>query len=115
MAPEDTRDHSERGAAVGDVVELVRRYALQETVGSLRVIGKRLAFGAVGGILVGTGLVLLLLAVLRLLQTETGSFFAGNMSFGPYLCTAVLGVAMLGLAALVMLRTINRDGGRSVR
>jgi hypothetical protein len=114
MPSDDTRAQPERGrgAAVGETVELVRRYLVQETLGPLRRIGKRLAFGAAGGLLLGVGLILLLLAVLRALQTETGTFFSGNMSFGPYLATAVVGAGVMAGAALVLLRAIGKGGRR---
>lgn len=100
MAPEG---RNSGGAAAGrealaDTFGLIRRYVVQETIGPLRHLGKRLGLAAAGALLTGIGVVLLLLAVLRVLQTETGSFFAGNMSFGPYLVTAV--VAMIVLAAI---------------
>ena len=41
----------------------------------------------------GLGVVLLLLALLRLLQTETGTTFAGNLSWIPYLIVTVVAVA----------------------
>lgn len=112
MPPEESKASNvrERGAAVGETVDLIRRYVLQETVGPLRRIGKRLLFGAIGGLLLGVGLVLLLLAVLRALQTETGTFFSGNMSFGPYLATAAVGLAVIAVAALALLRAIGKGG-----
>ncbi len=111
MPPEETRAQQDRGrgAAVGDTVELVRRYVVQETVGPLRQIGKRLAFGAAGGLLLCVGFVVLLLAVLRVLQTETGTFFAGNVSFAPYLITAAVGAGVIAGAVVVLLRAINRS------
>jgi hypothetical protein len=116
MPPEETRARSETpGAGIGETVDLIRRYAIQETVGPLRRIGKRLLFGAAGGLVLGIGLVILLLAVLRALQTETGTFFAGNMSFGPYLATAAVGVGVMGVAGLVLLRAIGKGSRRRVR
>jgi hypothetical protein len=60
--------------------------------------------------LLGTGLVILVLAVLRTLQTETGSIFAGNGSFWPYLCTAVVALLILAGASVAVLRAIRRGG-----
>jgi len=45
------------------------------------------------------GAVLLLLAGLRALQTETGTSFTGNLSWLPYLITGAVAVAVMALAA----------------
>ena len=112
MREETARGSDRTRAAAGETIDLVRRYVVQETIVPLRSIGKRLLFGAAGGILLGTGLILLLLAVLRVLQGDTGTFFAGNMSFGPYLATATVGLGVIAFAALVMLRAVNSGGRR---
>lgn len=84
-------------AAGGDFVGLVVDYAKQETLGPVRGLGRFVAFGAVGSMAVSAGLSLLLLALLRLLQTETGSF--GRHTWAPYLVTAAAALVVLGLAA----------------
>jgi len=96
-----SKDDGGRGvtAAGGDFVQLVVDYAKQETLGPLKGLGRFLAFGVAGSIALAVGLVLLLLAALRALQTETGSTFGGHLSWLPYLITAALAVAVLGLAA----------------
>jgi hypothetical protein len=43
---------------------------------------------------------LILLGVLRLLQTETGSALTGDWSWVPYAVTVVLGVVVIAVAAL---------------
>ncbi len=111
MPPDDTRRRTtDWRSGASESVELIRRFVVQETVQPLRQIGWRLLVGAAGGLLLGVGLVLLLMAVLRALQTETGTFFAGNMSFGPYLATAAVALGVIGAAALVLLRTIGKGG-----
>ncbi len=76
--------------------ELLRRYVLDEAVKPLRHLWRRVAFGVLGAILIAIGSVAALVGVLRLLQSETGSAFAGSWSFAPYLLTAVTGIAVLG-------------------
>jgi hypothetical protein len=51
-----------------------------------------------GSLLLGVGVVLLLLAGLRALQTETGTTFTGNWSWVPYLIVLVVGAALIVLA-----------------
>lgn len=83
--------------------DLVRAYAKQETLQPLKGLARYAAFGLAGSLLLGTGVVLLVLAVLRVLQGQTGEAFDGNWSFAPYLLTLVLCVAVIG-AALSALR-----------
>lgn len=85
--------------------DMVRSYAKQETVEPLKGLGRFLAFGAAGSLLLGIGTVLLAIAGLRALQTETGSTFDGSWSWAPYLIVLV-GCAVL--IALAMSRTTKR-------
>jgi hypothetical protein len=76
------------GGAGGEVVELIVDYAKQETLGPLRGLGRFVAFGVVGSVFLAVGTGVLLLAGLRALQGETGTTFAGNLSWLPYVVTA---------------------------
>ncbi len=100
-------DGSEKGvfAEFGEVKDLVVAYAKQETIEPIKGLGRFLAFGMAGSLLLSTGLLLLLLAGLRALQTETGTTFSGNLSWAPYL---IVLVAAGALAAL----TLSRIGGK---
>ncbi len=80
-------------------MQLVLDYAKQETLGPLKGVGRFLAFGIVGSVLLAVGLSILLLAGLRALQTETGTTFAGTRSWMPYLATAAASVVVAALAA----------------
>jgi hypothetical protein len=91
-----------RTAAEGrEFVDLVIAYAKQETLGPLRSLGRFLGAGVLGSVALAVGVPLLLLALLRALQTETGSTFQGNLSWLPYLITAA---AAIGVAALAVWR-----------
>jgi hypothetical protein len=92
----------------GDVVGLVVDYAKQETLGPLRGLGRYLAFGLLGSISLAVGLVVLEVAFLRALQTETGSTFAGNLSWSPYAIVTVVSFLLLGLAAFAVVRGAPR-------
>jgi uncharacterized membrane protein YidH (DUF202 family) len=87
-----------------ELLDLTKSYARQETVEPLRGVGRYIAFGTTGALLLGIGVVLLMLAGLRALQTETGSTFTGNLSWAPY--GIVLVVA--GLLVIVALSRITR-------
>lgn len=77
--------------------EMSVAYAKQETVDPLKGLGKYLAFGLGGSFLIGLGLIMLVLAGLRALQTETGSTFTGNLSWIPYLILLLIGVLVLAV------------------
>ena len=64
--------------------DLVVGYVKQETVVPLRQLGRYVAFGVLGSLLLGLGVVLLGVGGLRALQTETGSTFTGDWSWAPY-------------------------------
>ena len=80
------------GSSLAELVELVRAYAKQETIGELRGTGRWLAWGAVGGISILLGLLFTLIGVLRLLQSTV---FDGATAFSwiPYFI--VLGLALV--------------------
>ena len=84
---------------------LTKDYAKQETVDPLKGVGRYLAFGAAGATLIGFGVVLLMLAGLRALQTETGSTFTGNWSWLPYVIVLVVAVGMAALAVSRITKT----------
>lgn len=86
------------GGAGGELVELVVDYAKQETLGPLRGLGRFVLFGVVGSVFVAVGVGVLLLAGLRALQGQTGTTFAGNLSWVPYLITAGAALVVAALA-----------------
>lgn len=86
------------GAAGGDFLQLVADYAKQETLGPLKGVGRFVAFGISGSVALSVGVVILLVALLRALQTETGTTFGGKLSWLPYLITAGAAVLVAGLA-----------------
>ena len=86
-------------AAGGDFVHLVIDYAKQETLGPLKSLGRFLIFGLIGSVAITAGTVLLLLAGLRALQTETGTSFTDHLSWLPYVIVAVAAIVVMGLAA----------------
>jgi hypothetical protein len=96
-------------SAAGETFTLLRRYVVQETFGPLRHVLRTLAFGVSGALLLGVGCVVLLLAELRALQTETGSTFAGSWTFAPYLLSGVTALLLAALGTLLGLRGMRRS------
>ena len=77
---------------------LTKDYARQETVDPLKGVGRYLGYGAAGALLGGVGVILLMLAGLRALQTETGDALDGNLSWLPYLIVVVVAAALVAWA-----------------
>ncbi len=100
-----TDARSDEQVSVGDVVDLVKTYAKQETLGPLRGAGKWLGMGAAGAMLLGLGLVIVLLGLLRLIQTEWDRAATGAWSWLSYLIVLVVTVVLL----VIVLRRIGRD------
>lgn len=100
---------SDDPGSIGSVIQLVKDYARQETIGPLRGAGKWLALGAAGAILLGFATALLVLGVLRLLQTEFHTSFRGQWtSILPYVVAVAVAVAVIGIA-------VTRIGKKSLQ
>ncbi|MEZ5169080.1 MAG: hypothetical protein R2695_22280 [Acidimicrobiales bacterium] len=82
---------------LGEYVTLVKDYARQETIEPLRGIGRWVAFGVAGSLLLMVAGVSLTLALLRFLQEETGTRFTGNWSWAPYAISLAAVGLVLGL------------------
>lgn len=98
-------------ALVEDLWQLVMTYFKQETVEPLKGLGRFVAYGVAGSLFLGVGVVLLLLAGLRVLQEETGTTFTGNWSWAPYAITLAGSAAVIGLAVSAVGRA-KRRGSR---
>lgn len=79
--------------------ELVVTYVKQETIVPIKGLGRFLVIGVAGSAVLSIGLLLLVLALLRALQSEADTTFDGNWSFAPYLITLVACALVTGLAA----------------
>jgi len=95
-------------ATGGETVQLVVDYVKQETLDPLKGLGRFMLFGVAGSVCLAIGLVILSVAFLRLLQTETGTTFSGNWSWAPYLICAAVVVAV----AAVAVKAVSRGQGR---
>lgn len=95
---------ADRTGGTGELVDLVVEYAKQETLGPLRGLGRFLVFGLVGSIFLAVGLAVLLLAGLRAIQSETGTVFAGNLTWVPYLLAAAAAIVVAALSGWRVVR-----------
>ena len=92
-----------------DLWRLVLGYVKQETLDPIKGLGRFLGFGLAGALVGSLGLVLLLLGVLRLLQTETGSTFDGRLTWIPYVLVVVASAAVAGGALKARSRGQRRN------
>ena len=83
-------------------MDLVKAYVRQELLGPLRGAGRWVSMGLAGSAALVVGVVLLLLSLLRALQTER------NLSWIPYLIA--IGALVAVIAAL--LRQVGKRGLR---
>ena len=94
---------------VQELWELVVSYFKQETVEPVKGLGRFIAAGVAGSLLLGIGLILLALSGLRLMQTEWPETFDGDLTFLPYLIVLVV-------AALIAVIAVSRiSKGRRAR
>ena len=81
-----------------DAFQLTVDYLKQETIEPLRGLGRFLYMGIAGSFFLAFGILLVLIGVLRLLQTETGTALKGDWSWVPYAVVIVLGLMVIGVA-----------------
>lgn len=91
-------------ALAREVQDLVVAYLKQETLTPIKGLVHFVVYGLAGSAVLSVGLVLVSLALLRVLQTETGTTFSGSLSWAPYaitllLCAGVAGAAVRAIGA----------------
>jgi hypothetical protein len=69
---------------IGDVIDLVKTYVRQETVGPLKGLGRKVGVGIAGSLLIGMGLFFLALGLLRLIQHKIPRLASGSWSWASY-------------------------------
>ncbi len=108
-------DSQDMSAMVTELRQLAVAYLKQETIEPIKGLGRFVAYGAAGMTVLAGGLVLLLVAGLRAMQTEGGSTFTGHLSWVPYSVCAFAAMVALGAAgaAAAMGRGRHSPGSRS--
>ncbi len=100
------------GDNIRDVKRVTVEYAKQETIDPLKQIGRYLAFGVSGALLMAMGSVILALAALRALQNETGERFTDHLTWIPYAITIVGCAMVVALAFSAISRGKRRKAAR---
>ena len=81
-----------------DAFKLTVDYLKQEALDPLKGLGRFLLWGVAGSLAIAVGILLLLVGVLRLLQTETGTALTGNWSWVPYFAVGLIGLVVVAAA-----------------
>ena len=112
-APRPNARSADKGlpTLAAELWQLVVVYLKQETVVPIKGLGRFLALGVAGSAVLSIGLLLLALALLRALQTQTETTFHGNLSWAPYGITLVA----CGLVAALAARAIGSHKRRAAR
>ncbi|MBO0691619.1 MAG: hypothetical protein J2P58_01870 [Acidimicrobiaceae bacterium] len=84
---------------VNELRELVVTYVKQETVDPLQRLGRYVLWGLIGSIFLAIGVVLLVLAAVRVLQAETRPHLTGSLTWVPYVGGLLLAAVVIGLTA----------------
>lgn len=84
-----------------DTTTLVKDYLVQETIGPLKTLKWYLVYGTIGSVFVGIGVLLFLIALLRLLQGQ--SALQGHLSWLPYLIVVVVAASVAGATVAVVM------------
>ncbi len=98
-----------------ETLQLIIDYVKQETLDPLKGLGRFVLFGVAGSVALAGGIVVLAVALLRFLQTETDGAFTGNLSWLPYLLTAVVVVGVGVVAGLAVNRGLARRSAADQR
>jgi hypothetical protein len=80
-----------------ELFDLILTYARQQTIDPLKKLGRWVAFGVAGALLVGLGFLLIGLGLLRAIQSEAGRHLAGDWSWVPYFVVVLFLGAVIGL------------------
>jgi hypothetical protein len=93
---------------VTELWELLLAYGKQETIKPIRGLGHFVGFGLGAAIVGATGILMLTLGTMRVLQTHTGGSLGGNWNWVPY----VAGLVVLGVLIALAVSRINPKGAR---
>jgi hypothetical protein len=97
-APDDRRTaDTAPPPSIGEVVDYVKIYAQQETIAPLKGAGRWIGFGIAGALLLGGGLMIVLLGLLRLVQTEWDRAATGSLSWLAYVIVLAVCIVLIAL------------------
>ncbi len=103
------------GTQLNEFKDMVVAYTRQETVDPLKTLGRHLGFGIGGALVIGTGWIFALMALLRGLQrislfNRPLQVAGGSWSWVPYLIVTVVGIVVAGLYGRMVMVRMNENG-----
>jgi len=102
-------DDSSPQKSLAEIFELTKAYAKQETVDPIKGLGKFVGFGIGAAVLGALSIGLLVVGILRVLQTETGEHLTGKLTWVPYLITLVITLIVMAIAVSAIARKKGTD------
>lgn len=87
------------GTLVNELVGMVIAYVKQETITPIKSLGRYVAFGLAGALLLAVGGAMVILTAIRAAQVETARHLSGSLSWVPYVAGILVGLAGVGWAA----------------
>jgi hypothetical protein len=110
LSVQDRSPSRREDTSLEGVITLVRDYAKQETLGPLKGAGRWLGYGVAGALLLGTGLALVLLGLLRLVQAEWDRASSGAFSWVAYLIVLIVCVLLIVVTvSRIKQPTLNKE------
>jgi len=82
--PRANNEQKSIAEVLSELWQMLRDYAMQETVDPLRNLHRFILWGVAGALLLSIGVLLLVLSLLRVLQTHTNEHLTGNWNWVPY-------------------------------
>ncbi len=92
-----------------ELIDLIVTYAKQQTIDPLKQLGRWVLYGVAGALLIGVGLLLVAVGLLRALESELAPHLSGHWSWVPYVVTVVFLGALVGLMVSRMSHGPGRD------
>ena len=113
MIGTEPKDHGNKSIStlVNELAGLIVAYVRQQTVVPLQSLGRYILFGFLGAILISVGGGLAALAVVRLLQAETGRHLTGSLTWASY----AGGMIVAGSGAALAFSRIGKGSARKVK
>ena len=106
--PGSKADNAKDQGEIGEVIDLVKTYVRQETIGPLKGLGRKVGVGLAGALLIGLGLFFLALGLLRLVQDKIPRLATGSLSWLSYLVVVVF-CAIVTVFALSRIKKIEKE------
>jgi hypothetical protein len=94
---------------LNELWQLLLSYGKQETIEPLKGLRNFILFGLGAAVLGGTGMLMIVLGTMRVLQTHTDGRLSGNWNWAPY----IAGLVVLGALIAIAVTRITAKGAKT--